>query len=52
MTSINQNLTNEESSMLKLTMKLDGIESQKECEEIEFDDRCDVDYDLDFTVQY
>ena len=52
MTTINQNPPNERSSTLNLTMTLDGIESQRECEEIEFDDSCDVDYDLDYTVQY
>ena len=31
---------------------MDGIESLNEIEEIEFDDYCEVDYDLDYTVQY
>ena len=31
---------------------MDGIEFLNEIEEIEFDDYCEVDYDLDYTVQY
>jgi len=30
----------------------DGIETENESEELEFDDLSDVDYDLDYTVQY
>ena len=41
-----------ESSTLKLTMTVDGIEIENESEELEFDDLSEVDYDLDYTVQY
>ena len=34
------------------TMTLDGIENEREPEECDFDDFSDVDYDLDYTVQY
>ncbi|AOO18108.1 hypothetical protein W1240910_044 [Cyanophage S-RIM12_W1_24_0910] len=40
----------EKSSTLNLTMTLDGIET--DFEELEFDDYSEIDYDLDFTVQY
>ena len=32
--------------------KTDGIEIEKESEILEFDDFSEVDYDLDYTVQY
>ena len=41
-----------ESSTLKLTTTVDGIEIENESEELEFDDLSEVDYDLDYTVQY
>jgi hypothetical protein len=34
------------------TMTMGGIEIEREPEECEFDDFSDVDYDLDYTVQY
>jgi len=37
--------------MLNSMMK-DGVEIEKEPEECEFDDFSEVDYDLDYTVQY
>lgn len=40
----------DENSTLNLTMALDGIET--DLEELEFDDYSEIDYDLDFTVQY
>jgi hypothetical protein len=40
----------EKSSTLNLTMILDGTET--DLEELEFDDYSEIDYDLDFTVQY
>ena len=40
----------EKSSTLNLTMILDGTETDSE--ELEFDDYSEIDYDLDFTVQY
>ncbi len=30
----------------------DGIEIEKDSEVLEFDDSSEVDYDLDYTVQY
>lgn len=41
-----------ESSTLKLTTTVDGTEIENESEELEFDDLSEVDYDLDYTVQY
>jgi len=41
-----------ESLILSETMTLDGIENEKEHELLEFDDSSEVDYDLDYTVQY
>ena len=35
-----------------LKMMEDGVENQNLPEEIEFDDFSEVDYDLDYTVQY
>ena len=40
----------EENLTLNVTMTLDGIET--DLEELEFDDYSEIDYDLDFTVQY
>ena len=40
----------DENSTPNLTMTLDGIET--DLEELEFDDYSEIDYDLDFTVQY
>ena len=33
-------------------MTRDGIENEREPELLEFDDSSEVDYDLDYTVQY
>tara|TARA_R100000406_G_C3052774_1_gene109208 strand:- start:223 stop:480 length:258 start_codon:yes stop_codon:yes gene_type:complete len=44
--------TKSESLTLSETMTLDGIENEKEPELLEFDDSSEVDYDLDYTVQY
>ena len=41
-----------ESSTLKLTTTVDDTEIENESEELEFDDLSEVDYDLDYTVQY
>ncbi len=41
-----------ESLIQKLTTTTDGTEIEKESELLEFDDFSDVDYDLDYTVQY
>ena len=37
---------------MQLMMMEDGTEIENESEELEFDDCSDVDYDLDYTVQY
>ncbi|WLW36877.1 hypothetical protein [Synechococcus phage S-8S29] len=42
----------DESLTQKLTTTTDGIENEKESEILEFDDGSEVDYDLDYTVQY
>lgn len=42
----------DESLIQKLTTTTDGIENEREPEICEFDDNSDVDYDLDYTVQY
>lgn len=44
--------TKSESLILSETMTLDGIENEREPELLEFDDSSEVDYDLDYTVQY
>ena len=44
--------TKSESLTLSETTTLDGIENEKEPELLEFDDSSEVDYDLDYTVQY
>jgi len=38
--------------MPNMMMKEDGIEIENESEILEFDDFSEVDYDLDYTVQY
>ena len=55
MTVTNPNLKQTEkteSSIQNMTTTTDGTESQRESEELEFDDSSVVDYDLDYTVQY
>lgn len=42
----------DESSMHNMMMMEVGTESENLSEEIEFDDFSEVDYDLDYTVQY
>lgn len=37
---------------MQLMMMEDGTEIENESEELEFDDCSEVDYDLDYTVQY
>ena len=41
-----------EDQIFEIIAEEQETESQKECEELEFDDQSDVDYDLDYTVQY
>tara|TARA_R100000030_G_scaffold96147_1_gene84076 strand:- start:158 stop:415 length:258 start_codon:yes stop_codon:yes gene_type:complete len=50
MTSLKE--TKSESLMLNRMMMEDGIEIEKDSEVLEFDDSSEVDYDLDYTVQY
>ena len=44
--------TKSESLTQSEIMTLDGIENEREPELLEFDDSSEVDYDLDYTVQY
>ena len=44
--------TKSESLMLNRMMMEDGTEIEKDSEVLEFDDSSEVDYDLDYTVQY
>ena len=48
---ISQKVTNEETPTLNLMMK-DGSEMSNLSGEFEFDDATEVEYDLDYTVQY
>lgn len=52
MTTIKEKQSPAESLIQKLTTTTDGTEIEKESELLEFDDFSDVDYDLDYTVQY
>jgi len=51
-TSNPKEITKDESSTLNMMMTEDGTEIEKESELFEFDDFSEVDYDLDYTVQY
>lgn len=51
MTIFNPKATKKDESMTE-QKKMDGTENEREPEEIEFDDGSEVDYDLDYTVQY
>jgi len=44
--------TKNESLTQSETMTMDGTENERESEILEFDDCSEVDYDLDYTVQY
>ena len=44
--------TKDESLTQNLIMTQDGTENERESEILEFDDFSEVDYDLDYTVQY
>tara|TARA_B100002019_G_scaffold239563_1_gene214987 strand:+ start:7497 stop:7649 length:153 start_codon:yes stop_codon:yes gene_type:complete len=44
--------TKGESLIQNEIMTLDGTENERESEILEFDDCSEVDYDLDYTVQY
>ena len=52
MTTSPKQTEKDESLTQNETMTMDGIENQKESEILEFDDFSEVDYDLDYTVQY
>jgi len=52
MTTSNPKATKKDENLMPLMMMQDGIETENESEELEFDDLSDVDYDLDYTVQY
>ena len=52
MTTSPKQTEKDESLTRNETMTMDGIENQKESEILEFDDFSEVDYDLDYTVQY
>ena len=43
---------NKDESLTPTMMMMDGVENENLSEEIEFDDFSEVDYDLDYTVQY
>lgn len=51
--TINQTKERVADSLIQsMTQTMDGIDSLNETEEMQFDDYCEVDYDLDYTVQY
>lgn len=52
MTTIQPKKIAAESLIQKLTTTTDGTEIENESEELEFDDGSEVDYDIDYTVQY
>lgn len=44
--------TKKDESLIEQQKKMDGTEIEREPEMLEFDDFSEVDYDLDYTVQY
>ena len=53
MTTSNPKATKKDVSLMpNMMMKEDGLEIENESEFLEFDDFSEVDYDLDYTVQY
>ena len=52
MTTSNLKATKKEESLIPSMMMEVGTEIEKELELLEFDDFSEVDYDLDYTVQY
>jgi hypothetical protein len=53
MTTFNPNQKEKDESLtLNEIMTMDGTENERESEILEFDDCSEVDYDLDYTVQY
>jgi len=52
MTTSNPKATKKDESLMQSMMMEVGTEIEKESEVLEFDDLSDVDYDLDYTVQY
>ena len=51
MTTFSKQIKNESLTQSE-TMTTDGTENERESEILEFDDCSEVDYDLDYTVQY
>ena len=52
MNPTNPKATSEPETSILNSMTMDGFEIENLPEEIEFDDATEVDYDLDYTVQY
>lgn len=52
MNPINQKVTNEDETSTLNLMRKDGSEMSNLSGEFEFDDATEVEYDLDYTVQY
>ena len=52
MTTSNPKATKKDESLMQSMMMEVGTEIEKESELLEFDDFSEVDYDLDYTVQY
>jgi len=52
MTTSNPKTTKKDESLMHSMMMETGTENEKESELLEFDDFSEVDYDLDYTVQY
>ena len=52
MTTSNPKETKKDESLMQSMMTEVGTEIEKESELLEFDDFSEVDYDLDYTVQY
>jgi hypothetical protein len=52
MTISNPKATKKDESLMHSMMMEIGTENEKESELLEFDDFSEVDYDLDYTVQY
>ena len=52
MNPTNPKTTNDPETSTHNLMMMDGSENENLPEEVEFDDATEVDYDLDYTVQY
>ncbi|AGH06733.1 hypothetical protein SWTG_00023 [Synechococcus phage S-RIM2 R1_1999] len=51
-TMMTSRTTKKDESLIEQQKKMDGTEIEREPEMLEFDDFSEVDYDLDYTVQY